>query len=690
MQSNIRRKKYYLYNNNTNEEKFLENKIKSRSSYNLFNVKECQDYIINLQSKLLKNLVEKFYNKLIRYCNKKLKSDYSLFLNKIKKINNNYRQKTYKKKSIINKNTFINRTKKKNNTKKDLSPINPFKLVKVAKLKFDEKSLISNSNKKTETNYEEKESNTKTNSILSYKTNNIMSELLERKWTFEIKNSIYTKKKSLKIKNRFHDIYISPNKKSIFNFNYENTPDNNYNNIFTEYNTTEKSISNFNLKEDVNNKQSMFNFDNLSIDNKHSFNYVNKSTSKSAPKKDNKKKDIIVKLEKNKEEIQFKNKKKNFLIFINKLKNITFCCHINNFLLLYNNINRKTFFDNLKNYEKIEIKVDDNEKSNNNLEENKENKIYENNIVNYNNELDNDKKINDINNKDKNEKNINKNLINDNNNINDINKETEDNKTTKDDDINEIQNIILNNKINEQNEEEILNSIKQTNIDNDIIIDENTFKNNKNNQINQKNNQNLIDNSNINLNTKNTKKELVNNYNININEPNSNSISKDINDKSLIIIENNSNEINLEEEKGEEKEQEKNCHRNILIKKIIDNITSKVYYNKFKKYFINWKSIKKEESKVINNDEINKEIIIKEEIEIEKQNDITINDCEEKVNNDNKIKTLFEEDINIDEQKVILDEMLHSFRLSLILFHIKNGQNIHDSCEININDIVDM
>jgi len=44
---------------------------------------------------------------------------------------------------------------------------------------------------------------------------------------------------------------------------------------------------------------------------------------------------------------------------------------------------------------------------------------------------------------------------------------------------------------------------------------------------------------------------------------------------------------------------------------------------------------------------------------------------------------MFGDDIKDDEKKVILDEMLHSFRMDLILFYLKKHQNIFDSYEIN-------
>ena len=76
-----------------------------------------------------------------------------------------------------------------------MSPLKNFNLVKTAKLKFDERNILTTGNKTNDTNnLGEKESYT--NSIQSNKSSNLISGLYKNKSKFfsEIKKDIYIKK----------------------------------------------------------------------------------------------------------------------------------------------------------------------------------------------------------------------------------------------------------------------------------------------------------------------------------------------------------------------------------------------------------------------------------------------------------------------------------------------------------------
>ena len=722
IQNYIKKNKYNTNTNNYfyNNKQKIENK--NQCTDNIIKIEQNQDYFKNLESKIYKKALEQFYRRIIKYCHLILKNDFSLILFTIKNYSRNkFQQKTYKKKSIFNKNIFLsnNNNKKKEHVKNVLSPLKNFNLVKTAKLKFDERNILTTGNKTNDTNnLDEKESYT--NSIQSNKSSNLISGLYKNKSKFfsERKNDIYIKKNNIKSKQlNNNNLYISPRKKSKYIYNTNSLRLNNeYYNIYTESNPIKnKNIYDLNLTKNLKtflpDKSQFFNSNNLIIDNKNSFNYLNKSANNSIPKKSkrkyvNKNEENKNKIEINKEELKLKKKKKYFNIFINKLRNITFCFHMNKIFSISKSNNIKYFFNYLKEIknEKEQIKnISKEEKLNDyninskdsyiNIKELTFNDYEINNELFQMNEKENN--INDLNMIENNiEKNIESNIEN---NINkkenetiDINKENENYPLKKEEsceiNFNKYENIINNNKINinenenninekeHEHKDELMENLKQMNSD-DIIIEEkkeNIINNNDSidslNNINDKNNEfnkndNVIDNSNSSI-----KKETEIIPDININTNNINDESND-NKKSLDLIdinENNKIEENIKE-------------RNLLMNKIINNISYKVNNVLNKKYFNIWKDIIiKENKKKLDNDN-NMEIIKEPENKIKIEND-------EKINNDNNNKTFFGDDVNDEEKKVILDEILQRFKILLIEFHLKNSQNISDSCELFLDD----
>ena len=78
------------------------------SSDNIIEIEENQEYCDyeKLQSKIGKNMMNKSFNRLINICYSSFKNDFLIFLNKLKTISSQkiIRPKTYKKKSVINRN----------------------------------------------------------------------------------------------------------------------------------------------------------------------------------------------------------------------------------------------------------------------------------------------------------------------------------------------------------------------------------------------------------------------------------------------------------------------------------------------------------------------------------------------------------------------------------------------------------
>jgi hypothetical protein len=139
------------------------------------------------------------------------------------------------------------------NVKSDFSPINSFKSIKTAKLKFEENNVINTTSKKNDTyssyyniNYEEgKESNS--NTIKSNKTcsriNNSNKDNI--KFINEFKSDIYVKKNNIKSKKLNSNEYSAIKEKSKTSIK---------NKISTEYNTlTDKKENDFNINNNDNN-----------------------------------------------------------------------------------------------------------------------------------------------------------------------------------------------------------------------------------------------------------------------------------------------------------------------------------------------------------------------------------------------------------------------------------------------------
>ena len=159
---------------------------------------------------------------------------------------------------------------------------------------------------------------------------------------------------------------------------------------------------------------------------------------------------------------------------------------------------------------------------------------------------------------------------------------------------------------------------------------------------------------------------------------NSNKLLKDkneINENNKTELNNNENNNNIESEKtnGININEDTINQRDVKIKKIFNNISDKDINNKKQNVFREWLNKRCEENKIKVEENKKDEMIKVDEVKIGK----------EIVNNEVKSINMFGDDIKDDEKKVILDEMIHSFRMDLILFYLKKHQNIFDSYEIN-------
>jgi hypothetical protein len=212
---------------------------------------------------------------------------------------------------------------------------------------------------------------------------------------------------------------------------------------------------------------------------------------------------------------------------------------------------------------------------------------------------------------------------------------------------------------------------------NDIKEKEIIFKSNNENDDTKKNSPDINTNEKVN---NNINSNYIENISKNNNNANTN-LLRDENEKND-TNENNKNEININENKNNIESEKANemiinednfNQREDKIKKIFKDISDKDNKNKKQNVFREWLNKRCEENK------------IKVE-ENKKDEDIKVNETKtenEIVNNEVKNINMFGDDIKDDEKKVILDEMLHSFRMDLILFYLKKHQNIFDSYEIN-------
>ena len=599
------------------------------SSDNIIEIEENQEYCDyeKLQSKIGKNMMNKSFNRLIKICYSFVKNDFLIFLNKLKAISSQkiIRPKTYKKKSVINRNlassqNFSSQYSTKN-AKNDFSPFNGFKSIKTAKLKFEEENnFINSSTKKNDTyssyyniNCEEgKESNS--NTIKSYKTYSRINNSNKDKIKFinEFKSDIYIKKNNIKSKKLNNNEYSAKKEKTKTIFTKK---------ISTEYNTlTDKKEKNFNINNNDNNIKTLrqnqsivlnrnnlimdddiktlrqnqsivFNKKYLIIENKNSFNYLNKSSQKSKSNKKTKKsfdikKGILDKIKvniiKNKDEMKMKRKKTYFKLFINKLRNFAFCVHMQNLLLNKNNENKINISSSqnkeiLKNEETIKISniISEDENTSKRINNNNENEIKS------NNNIGNNLNDNIIKEESNNDGDLNSNLVKEeNNNIDDLNVNTI--KEENDDNENENEIDILKKNINKEE-----NNYNDT--DNNIYKNLTKEKNeNENNNING-----------ITTNEENIKKENIiekrnnENHNENFDEEKNNEIKNEkINEEN-----NNGNKI---EKINEEKNKEK-------INKEKDNENNKEKINEEKDNENNKEKINEESDNENNKDKINEE-----------------------------------------------------------------------------------
>ena len=674
--------------------KFISNNF--NSSDNIIEIEENQEYYDydKLESKIYKNAIKKSFNRLIKYCHSFIKNDYQIFLNKLKSISlqNYFRPKAYKKKSVINRNmaAYQNFSSQysTNNIKSDFSPIDSFKSIKTAKLKFEENNVANSTTKKNDTysSYyningdEGKESNS--NTIKSNKTcSKISSNKDKIKFVNEFKSDIYVKKNNIKSKKLNNNECSALKEKSKTNIKtkiineYNTLTDkkendfkiNNYDNNIKTLRQNQSIIlnkSNLLMDNDIKtlrqNQSIVFDKKSLIIENKNSFNYLNKSSQKSKSKKKfDVKKGILDKIKvnivKNKDEMKMQRKKTYFKLFINKLRNFAFCVHMQNLMLNKNsenniNISSSAREENLENEETKKMQnnnINKNESITQKINNNYEKKIKSNNnenILNYNNIIKEEKNsIDDLNNntiKEENNDNENNDL-----NMNTIKEENNDN----DDNINE--NLAKEDNKNNGNINE--NVIKEENIKNENIIGKKNNENNNEKIVEEKNNENDNEKINEEKNNENDNDKIDEEKNNDNNNKNIEEKNNKIN-KVKINEENNNenyNDKNVEEKNNESKKEEiieKNNNKIEEEKNNNENNNDKIEEEKNNKVN-NKEKIDEEKNNKNDNDKINEEKNnennndkIKEEKNNENNNDKIV----EKINNENDIGKVHNENDN--------------------------------------------
>ena len=638
----------YLYepgkinkNNFINEENNPEMKYRYNTEYKLEN--NNINYI-QLQSKIYKNVVKQIYNNLYKYCKKTILNDYSVLLNKLKEFPPKKKpiQKTYKKKNIVNKTLYkLKKTPDKfiqNKNKNIITSFpNQYNATNTNNKKFNQNTFNDNIRKNVVySNYYNL--NIFENSNAYVYPNGRNKTIFPKELTYnddiyyEENNKINNQRKSSEnLKNT--DIYKNKN----FQTSIKRKPKINY----TQYRSKKIEISPEKIE--------------LKVDNKNSLAFVGFST----------KKKIIDKLKniklfgksnqndikENEEDDELDSKKKNFKILVNKLKNIAFCKHMENYI----EKRKKKIFTKLKEYNKNVLEIN-----------------LENNINNNNNNNNVNKSVENIEENKENGNNINLNKENSSENIEIINDNSE-------------KKIVINKNIeNNIEQSEILNNI-ETNINNieyEIIdikekniiydkLDKNKFNNN-NDIIN--NNENI--NYEIKIEEKLNKKESY--EEIDKNEDNLNNLN---NVKEQIEFDDNNknDEKNSENSNKEILEKEEIINkRNNFLQKIIKIILLKEDKNIIKNFFIKWIQYKNEINNLKTKDKINI-LDYKNDIKVEELKLENGKEKKEEKRNVINIKTLFIEGIDEEEKNDILEEMVFRFRTLLISSSLNSKDNFSDS-----------
>ena len=690
-------------------------------------------YYNELQSKIYKKVMAQFYKNLRIYCLKLLIDDWSYFLKIVKDMpkKNHIKQKAYMKKNIVNKNIYkLKKTPDKiaQNQKYISTFISPFanhKTIKKDKNKFiSQNTSVNNSNKKKVifSNYYNLniyENNTNNKYIYSNKRNQarIQSEL-----TYDDKNK-FTEN--------------NPNLNSIDYFKKNN--DNNVNVLYNYANrknmfkTTLKKNANFNFTQPKNYQNLNSSSKNdLKIDNKKSMEFLNSTKKKIIDKLQNIK--LFRQASKNNnnsntklisEEEDLEKKKYHFQNLMGKLKDIAFVKHIEKFIEFNNTKIKKEFLEVFKQNNKISdfINENKNEKIINN--ENNDNNQINNNIENdfENNDENNNIKLNKENILDKeeiidnNQEDYNKIETNE---IKDIKisyekiekKERGEQNINNEENINSKEEEILSNKnendknINNDNNLKINLETTPNNILNneDIIINEN-IENNKeiciensitplkkeeieNDVMKDKNEKNIIEQINKEGNKEKEKsnKEEISNKIIGYFKNLNNNIQKD-EEKNNDNIENDNNKeeenikevIKNDEISSEEKIKNNKKQISDILQKIINNIIFKEKINTLKIHFNKWRQIILDKNKMELGEE-KENLIENNEKDINKSNNKPEDDSEHKGEKRNimKIKTLFFDEADEEEKKDILEEMIFRFRTLLMSSCFINKEYISD------------
>ena len=616
-------------------------------------------------------------------------------------MQNESKPKAYKKKYIYNK--IIYKTKKTpdkfNQNKRHIgniiSPLHNYKALKTENDNFiSQRTLVNNSSKK--------------NVIYSnyYNLNFFENNTNNNKYIYS------TQRNKRKISNDFIYNCKSPNNQKeiniIPNINFVNDNEiiNNELNIYEK----RKFIIKTNLRKNNNNNNltqsknfpnnSFIGKNNLKIDSKNSLTYINYST----------KKKMIDKLQNIKlfrqvdNKISYKNlnssdldrKKIYFQDLWKKLKIIAFYKHIEKIFQCINNKNKQGFFEILKNgginkEDSKNINKKNINKENDDIIENvDENKNFlEDKKININSnedDIDNMKEIEYI------DYNIEDNITPNIKNIEITSNEKIEKNLEEKENNNKIEDIKENNT---EILEEILNKDKVNKIENNLVInpeiisDEKIINENENIQENNKEEKEDIKseddreninekieekNDDINLETQLKENKIENEIQENIEDLN-NSINnkKDNEERNDIYLKNNEEkedykndiidgENNSDLKIGKKIEEEIN-KRNIAFKNIFEIISLKEKYNILKESFYNWKQIIN-----INNN-------IEQKIETENEIIDLKNENKEEKRNHIKIKTLFFDEVDDEEKKVILEEMVFRFRTLLMStsFHYKES-----------------
>ena len=703
---------YYYKNSQSNNKNIQNNIIKERNNSDLNN-KYNTDYdnendglyYQEIQSKIYKKVIQQIYNNLYKYCRKYILKDGSEFLKNLKEISskNQPKQKTYRKKNIVNKNIYKFKktpnkfSQSKNYEEKFTSPSNNYKIFKKKRNKFiSQNTSINNSNTKNNIVYSNYynmniyENNTTNKYVYSSKKNQTKFLKDYSNYTLPEKNICVNSLNG----NRNNMPYNYATRKNLVKTCIRKNPNINY--------TQPKNYTNLNKEIKTN----------LKIDNKNSLEYINNIT----------KKKIIdklqnIKLFKQKNDYQTldkkvytkedsEKKKEHFHNLMSKLRIISFYKHIEKFVFQLNNNIKKEFLKNLK------FKANNDELKN----ENKEQEIINtqnNNNLNEQNENYNNLNKEDIPNKiefDIDNKKDNLDEIKDLKNI-EINYETIDKKVKEDNIDNNIQNINSKNLENSEKENKTDKEMEENNINGGNNLDMNSIENNNNddNIINENKNieesDNEKDDNNININSQskddNIEKVASNENEHDTSGNNEKYLDDQINNEKNEELNIDSNIENFKENEQREKELIKDneinidinkedqtkfneAERNNCLQQLFNNISIKEKNNTLKKYFYKWSEIifdinskgenninENEENELVNKSEENKDEIIHEN-EIENKND---------KRNILKMKNLFLDEVDDEEKCVIMEEMVFRFRTLLMLSCFKNEEYLSDSFE---------